>query len=36
MTGSTKRVNVVTGGASGIGATCIGELARNGDLVAKE
>jgi NAD(P)-dependent dehydrogenase (short-subunit alcohol dehydrogenase family) len=33
MTGSIKRVSVVTGGASGIGAACVGELAANGDLV---
>jgi len=33
MTGSTKRVSVVTGGASGIGAACVRELAANGDLV---
>src|SRR5882724_6375396 len=33
MTGSTKRVSVVTGGASGIGAACARELAANGDLV---
>jgi NAD(P)-dependent dehydrogenase (short-subunit alcohol dehydrogenase family) len=35
MTGSTMRVSVVTGGR-GIGAACTSELARNGDLVAKE
>jgi NAD(P)-dependent dehydrogenase (short-subunit alcohol dehydrogenase family) len=28
-----KRVSVVTGGASGIGAACVRELAGNGDLV---
>jgi NAD(P)-dependent dehydrogenase (short-subunit alcohol dehydrogenase family) len=33
MTGSTKRISVVTGGASGIGAACVRELAANGDLV---
>jgi NAD(P)-dependent dehydrogenase (short-subunit alcohol dehydrogenase family) len=33
MNGSTKRVSVVTGGASGIGAACVRELAANGDLV---
>ena len=33
MTGSTKRVSVVTGGASGIGAACARELAASGDLV---
>jgi NAD(P)-dependent dehydrogenase (short-subunit alcohol dehydrogenase family) len=34
MTGSMKRVSVVTGGASGIGAACVRELAARGDLVA--
>ena len=33
MTGAIKRVSVVTGGASGIGAACVAELAANGDLV---
>ena len=33
MNGSTRRISVVTGGASGIGAACVRELAGNGDLV---
>ena len=33
MSGSTNRVSVVTGGASGIGAACARELASAGDLV---
>jgi NAD(P)-dependent dehydrogenase (short-subunit alcohol dehydrogenase family) len=33
MTGSTQRVSVVTGGASGIGEACARELAGSGDLV---
>ena len=33
MSGSTKRVSVVTGGASGIGAACVREFASAGDLV---
>src|ERR1700675_1145327 len=33
MTGAMRRVSVVTGGASGIGAACVRELAANGDLV---
>jgi NAD(P)-dependent dehydrogenase (short-subunit alcohol dehydrogenase family) len=33
MNGSTKRISVVTGGASGIGAACVRELAGKGDLV---
>jgi NAD(P)-dependent dehydrogenase (short-subunit alcohol dehydrogenase family) len=33
MSGSTRRISVVTGGASGIGAACVRELAGNGDLV---
>jgi NAD(P)-dependent dehydrogenase (short-subunit alcohol dehydrogenase family) len=33
MSGSAKRISVVTGGASGIGAACVRELAGSGDLV---
>ena len=33
MNGSARRVSVVTGGASGIGAACVRELAGAGDLV---
>jgi NAD(P)-dependent dehydrogenase (short-subunit alcohol dehydrogenase family) len=33
MNGSTGRISVVTGGASGIGAACARELAEHGDLV---
>ena len=33
MNGSARRVSVVTGGASGIGAACVRELADAGDLV---
>jgi NAD(P)-dependent dehydrogenase (short-subunit alcohol dehydrogenase family) len=33
MNGSTGRISVVTGGASGIGAACVRELASAGDLV---
>jgi NAD(P)-dependent dehydrogenase (short-subunit alcohol dehydrogenase family) len=33
MKGSARRVSVVTGGASGIGAACVRELASAGDLV---
>jgi len=33
MNGPAKRISVVTGGASGIGAACVRELAGHGDLV---